>query len=429
MTIIELTSENFKRLKAVHITPNGSVVRISGKNAAGKSSVLDSIAAAMGGGQFACDMPVRQGEEKAKIIVRLEDMIITKVFNATGTASLTVTNDKGAKYGSPQAMLDKLVGRLCFDPLAFTRMDDKKQLETLKNLVGLDFSNLDGERIKFFNERTEVNRDVKSLQSRLDAIPFHKDIGVEEKSVAELVNTLKRANAKKKERDDIETAVRDAQADIDSYHKQTGEIKDQIALLQKELANMEGAIQNLKTENNARIDSLDKMEVPDTTKIEADISGADAFNNMARQNKQRAELDEAIANKSKKAEELTASIQKVEARKQAAMQAAEFPVDGLAFNEEGVLYNGIPFSQASSAEKLRVSLAMGIAMNPTLKVLLIRDASLLDENGMKVVAEMAEKSGSQVWIETVSDDTKVGIVIEDGMVAADNSATKEAAVE
>ena len=47
MKIVKLTAENFKRLEAVEITPDGNTVLISGRNGQGKSSVLDSILAAL----------------------------------------------------------------------------------------------------------------------------------------------------------------------------------------------------------------------------------------------------------------------------------------------------------------------------------------------------------------------------------------------
>jgi hypothetical protein len=59
---------------------------------------------------------------------------------------------------------------------------------------------------------------------------------------------------------------------------------------------------------------------------------------------------------------------------------------------------------------------MGFAMNPKLKILLIRDGSLLDEDNLKMVAEMAEKEGGQLWLERVSEGSEVSVIIEDGMV-------------
>jgi len=80
---------------------------------------------------------------------------------------------------------------------------------------------------------------------------------------------------------------------------------------------------------------------------------------------------------------------------------------------------GVPFSQASSAEQLRVSVAMGLAMNPTLRVVLIRDGSLLDSASMQLIAEEAAKNKAQVWVERVSEDgAGCTVVIEDGMVQA-----------
>ena len=42
---------------------------------------------------------------------------------------------------------------------------------------------------------------------------------------------------------------------------------------------------------------------------------------------------------------------------------------------------------------------------------------LLDENGMKLLAEMADANDFQVWIERVDSSGKVGIVLCDGHVA------------
>ena len=92
-----------------------------------------------------------------------------------------------------------------------------------------------------------------------------------------------------------------------------------------------------------------------------------------------------------------------------------FSVDGKA-----ILFNGVPFSQCSSSERLRVSMAIAIAQNPGLKVIQIRDGSMLDSTSLALVSEMAEEHGYQVWVERVDETGTVGIVIEEGEVVADN---------
>ncbi len=57
-----------------------------------------------------------------------------------------------------------------------------------------------------------------------------------------------------------------------------------------------------------------------------------------------------------------------------------------------------------------------MAANPKLKVLRIQDGSLLDEQNMRLLTEMAEASDYQIWLERVDTSGKVGVVMEDGMV-------------
>jgi hypothetical protein len=83
-----------------------------------------------------------------------------------------------------------------------------------------------------------------------------------------------------------------------------------------------------------------------------------------------------------------------------------------------VTLNGFPLGQASQAEQIRVSVAIGAALNSRVRIMLVRDGSLLDEKSMKLLEELAAQYDLQVWLERVSGDDEVGILIEDGMVAA-----------
>ena len=79
MKIVELQAENVKRLKAVEITPDGTMQVIGGRNAQGKSSVLDAIWLALGGGKASKEtpLPIRDGEDKASVRLDLGDLVVT----------------------------------------------------------------------------------------------------------------------------------------------------------------------------------------------------------------------------------------------------------------------------------------------------------------------------------------------------------------
>ena len=87
MKIIQLHSENVKRIKAVDITPTENVIVLSGKNGEGKTSVLDSIWLAL---QYKAAKkgnpdPLRAGQTKGFVELDLGDYIVTRKFTPGGS--------------------------------------------------------------------------------------------------------------------------------------------------------------------------------------------------------------------------------------------------------------------------------------------------------------------------------------------------------
>ena len=115
---------------------------------------------------------------------------------------------------------------------------------------------------------------------------------------------------------------------------------------------------------------------------------------------------------------LTNTMELREQGKRDAIAAAKLPVKGISFGDGEILLNDIPFEQASDAEQLRTSIAMAMEMNPLLRVIRVRDGSLLDEDSMKLISEMADGEDYQVWIERVDGSGKTGFVLEDGHLKA-----------
>ena len=98
------------------------------------------------------------------------------------------------------------------------------------------------------------------------------------------------------------------------------------------------------------------------------------------------------------------------------------PVSGLSFDESEIFYNEIPLAQCSDGEKLMVSLGISMALNPDLRVLRIKDGSLLGPKNMEILKQTVQEKDYQLWIERVMDkegynnNGKVGIFIEEGEI-------------
>ena len=177
MKIVKLEAENFKRLVAVEIAPDGNIVTIGGNNGQGKSSVLDAIWVALAGLSAAPPKPIRDGEEKAVIKLDLGEYVVTRSFvqkdGERFTHNVKVEDAEGRRYPSPQELLNQFMGEVGFDPFDFILKKPEDQAEMLMELVPLsiDLDALEEKDAANFADRTEVNRRVRMLEAELEAIP------------------------------------------------------------------------------------------------------------------------------------------------------------------------------------------------------------------------------------------------------------------
>lgn len=426
MKIIQLQAENVKRLSAVSIKPDGSTVVIGGRNGQGKSSVLDAIMYALAGGESLPAKPLREGSDKGQVVVKLDGMTVTRRFtrkkDGEVSTALEIKRDNGDKASGPQAILDDLCGRMAFDPLEFSRLKPRAQTDALKQLVDLDFTDLDQQRAKLFERRADVNRIAKAKAGELASLPL-VDAPAQQVSVADLMEELGRLQEANRAKHGAELKARLAESEIANTTREISrvvrkieDLERQLAEAREELAGYEAAKKRNEADAKVLAEKAATMPAHDVAPLHERITNAESVNVKVRQNEQHHKLSQVLIGLQADAERLTAEIEAIDADKAAAMSAAPFPVAGLGFDASGITLNGLPFGQASSAEQLRVSVAMGLAVNPKLRVMLIRDGSLLDEESLEMVATMAEEADAQVWIERVGDGEEVSVVIEDGHV-------------
>jgi hypothetical protein len=89
-----------------------------------------------------------------------------------------------------------------------------------------------------------------------------------------------------------------------------------------------------------------------------------------------------------------------EARRQLALQA-KVPIDGLEWGAKGVVWNGTPWAKLSDSQRLRLTAMIEMARHPQLRVMLIRNGDLLDDNRFKELRQLADEQKYQIWVESV----------------------------
>ena len=391
MRITRLEAENFKRLKAVDITPDGHTVVIAGRNAQGKSSVLDAIMAALAGRNGAKELvrPIRDGEAKARVVVELDDLVVERKWTPSGSTVTVSPKGGNAKLNSPQAVLDKLIGSLSFDPLAFAEAEPKKQVETLIDLIGREaFDALAAERKAAYDNRTEMNREVKrfrgEVESRSDATE------VEPVDVSKLSLEL------------------EAAIELEAARANWEAIEAEIASLRAKQERISAAAK----------DVVDHVNPRPSEEVRGLLREVDSINRQAQRWIDRQAAEKGLEQAEAVVAKHTELIESVDKQRADLIASAPLPVDGLGFDDDGVTFNGVPFVQSSAAERLKVSVGMAMALNPELRVICIRDASLLDADSKNALVALAVEHDFQIWYEIVGDGGSVGVVIEDGEVQA-----------
>lgn len=409
LKIISLEAENVKRLKAVRIIPDGNVIVIGGENEQGKTSVFDCIRMALGGSKETPFVPIRRGANSATITLDLGELVAELSMDSTGR-KIVVRNADGKSQAKPQAILDALYNKVAFDPLAFSMRKPEEQKNILRQLVGLDFAEENQKRAELYEKRTIVGRIKNEAEVNISKFPKEcLDAPDTEVSVSELL-------LQKEEADQQNLSYHK----LDDYLKELTreETRLSVAVIQAqealEVAMKKAELAKEKTKETRR--ELQQKKEVDTSEIIAAIKGADAVNRLVRAKKERAATVANYTAADREYTSLTSQIKAIDDLKADKMEKAPWPIPGLGFSDTGVTINGLPFEQSSKSERMKVSLAIGAALNPKLRVLLMEDASLLDSESMKMIYEIAKEKDMQIWVERVGKGDAGAIIIEDGEV-------------
>lgn len=399
--LLELTVENFMRVTTAHLTFAPGLNVVAGKNRAGKSSIFAAIDALVGGAAAEPQDPVHHGAQKARVegIYETADGKRIKIEKSWDEKrqreSFRVSSADGKEsYKRPQELLEDLIGKgRIFEPRDFCRMKPAERDDVVRKMAGLDFADLDRRRQAIYEERTLVNRDGKAAAGAFASLPsVDKDTPDVEVDAADLSRKLAGAHQSNAARDRVKREQAHRLAEIER--------------LTRELAAAKTA---------AAAEFVMPVEV-DTAALEESLSKAQQTNANVRAKHARQQAAKRVDALRNRSEALSKQIDALDGDRRMMIENAEYPLPGMGFDADGgFTYQGVVFDQASEREQLELAVAIGLKLRP---VILIRDGSDFDEDGLRELEAMVEKAGGQALIQIVKNaDDGVGFFLEEGQVA------------
>lgn len=414
--IIECRVQNIGKISDAVLALEGRSAGIGGRNGHGKSTLLNALKMLSGDKRIVPEQPVQVGKEAGSIVATYDTGHRVEMFiTPDRKVKFTIRNENGEKLQTSVGLVKELWGGEVFDPGEWMKFDDKKRVQTLLQVVGLDFSDIEKRRGGLYEERTEVGREVKRLEGQLSGLTFDKEAPDEEVSLADLTAEYEDAQGKQREVE-ARQQQRDVRlAKIDEYKERIERIDAKIEELKRLRIDAEDTI----AENTKAITALDKiMEttvVPDISAIRAKMNSVEETNAEVREKAKHRQLTNELRMRNAGYERLTKEIAELDAEQRELVESAKFPISGISYKDGQILYEGLPLSQAGESAQWKVAVAMMFALNPG-GVVILSQSGGLDIESRRAIAEEAARRGVQYLFEVVDDAEDVQIVISEGTI-------------
>lgn len=398
--INKLEIENVKRVKAVSLEPtqNGLTV-IGGRNGQGKTSILDSIAWALGGNKYKPSQPHREGSVlPPNLQISLSNGL--EIKRDGKNSDLKVIDPSGQKAG--QKLLDSFVEEFALNLPKFMESSNADKARTLLQIIGVGdkLAEFEKKEQELYNERLVIGRVADQKKKFAAEMTYFQEAPKELISVSELIQEQQAILAKNAENERL-------RGQRDNLKQQQAHLDSEIARLIEEKA---------KVDQQLEIAEKDALDLHDesTEQLEYSISNTEEINRKVRANldKDKAEQDAQI--EKEKYDNLSAQIDRIRLDKNQLLEDADLPLPGLSVAEGELLYKGQRWDNMSGAEQLKVSTAIVRKLNPECGFILIDKLEQMDLDTLKEFGQWLEQEQLQAIATRVSTGDECSIIISDG---------------
>jgi hypothetical protein len=449
--IARLKIENIKGIgsPAIEFRP-GTLTLIRGGNGTGKSSIKDAVLSIFEGG---CDPswlhgwsqnPAKKGsiemdvaDDQGEVIAQIVKTVTLKKDGGGVSASLEIIDSNGVPIPAPKDFVEKLGQSWAVDPSAILNIDAttsagrKTLMERLLAIMPVEFGPheladaIDGIQIPGFNPAAKATlADLDKIRKYVEEM--RKKVGVEARDAEGAYKDLSRTLPTKDEMAE-DWAAREAELRADESALQSrirseregiqkeaqaerGKISEQAAkeereareVLQRALQAISGAnasaMSDVASSEQAAYDQVTADTNTELNRISAELATAREKASQQERAKGAAETVTKMQNRwSEKADvydRLTASIGKLDKAKKSKLE--NLPVEGLDFEGDKTLINGVEWPHVNTAKKYETCMQISALLAGELPFQVWDDVEHFTPENRQAVIDAAVAGGFQV---------------------------------
>lgn len=403
MRVQKISIRNVMGIEALDFEP-GRITVIEGGNGAGKSSVLEAIKAALGGGKDATLL--RKGTQKGEVVLLLDDgSTITKPVSELGRDDVAFSDARGVERPRPQTALSRLVNDESLNPVSFLMAKPKERVERLlkalpvrltpemvrsiypgsellkpeSRIYGLHaFDAIAALRKDDYDARTGVNRTAKEMRAMIADLERSLPANVPEAPEAELaavqaaLSEIKRERSRRRE-------------EVDAWHFRE--------------------IERIRREADERKEAIDDELGPKAQKLtEREAELVEASKHVERVATARETIrarSERAAQLEEESRELSARIEKLDELK--ASIAAQQKLKGVEVVDGDLLVDGIPFDRVNTARRVQVAVQLAELSAGELGLVVVDGLECLEAEMFEAFVQYAAKRKVQFVVTRVTE--------------------------
>jgi len=412
--INKLEIENVKRIKAVKLEPteNGLTI-IGGDNKQGKTSVLDSIAWALGGDNFRPSVAKREGSiipPNLKVVLSNGLVVERKGKNST----LKVTDLSGQKAG--QTLLNEFVETLALNLPKFMNASNREKCNTLLQILGIgdQLAELELKEKDTYNQRRAIGQIADQKEKFAKEQVYYPEAPKELVSPSDLIKEQQAILARNGENQRIRDHADQVERKVSELEQRLSVLHGQAAEIERKLKETIDLYNKACEEKEVAFADASVLQDESTAELEASIRNIEEINRKVRANMDKDKAEDDAREYREQYQDLTAELDSIRKAKTDLLTGADLPLPELSVLDGELTYQGQKWDNMSGSDQLRVATAIVRKLNPKCGFVLLDKLEQMDLTTLKEFGSWLEAEGLQAIATRVSRGDECSIIIEDG---------------